>query len=428
MKNAVLFLICFLVGSAGIVILKWHDANQFVVTTCPVALIIVYGIWAWWEGQDPLRAGDNLYYLGLLYTLVSLAVSLFEFTPTDENIESVTPIITNFGIAIFSTIFGIAGRVVFHQKQKTDSGEHNLDRELDKAAESIWTFGVRMDGTINTMTNFADTVQEASNSFDVSRQKLQAEFNDTYQKLKLAVTNYAGGVQEAGQLFDESRRNLQNGSDAVSKSITNLVARIDSVQVSEDFLERIMMPPIQQGAVQIGTAGEALANRLNNVQIPTDGLERTLQQAVEGFLVEMDRYLRAHFDRATQDLEKILTEFSQVVKAVNRDFDVGGREMRDGASTFAASIGDLSRKINDVEVAVDLPERLIHSSFVPIENITDQIGTAGDTLVQMLNDAQVAADDLRQEIRKTAAALATKPSKEPSFIRRLLGSIARSSK
>ena len=421
MKNAVLFLICFLVGSAGIVILKWHDVNQFVVTACPVALIIVYGIWAWGEGQDPLRAGDNLYYLGLLYTLVSLAISLFEFTPKDENIESITPIITNFGVAIFSTIFGIAGRVVFHQKQKIDSGEHNLDRELDKAAESVWTFGVRMDGINNAMTNFAETVQDASKSFDESRQKLQAEFNDTYQKLQLAVTDFAGAVQEADKIFDESRQKLQDGSDAVSKSITNLVARIDSVQVPKDFLERIMMPPIQQGAVQIGTAGEALANRLNNVQIPTNGLERSLQQAVEVFLVEMDRYLRAHFDKATQDLEKILTEFSQVVKAVNKDFDVGGKEMRDGASTFAVSIRDLSKKINDVEVAVDLPERVLHSSIEPIENSAVQIGTAGDVLVQMLKDARIAADDLEQEIRKTATALSETSSKERGFFRKLLG-------
>ena len=385
MKNAVLFLICFLVGSAGIVILKWHDVNQFVVTACPVALIIVYGIWAWREGQDPLRAGDNLYYLGLLYTLVSLAISLFEFTPKDENIESITPIITNFGVAIFSTIFGIAGRILFHQKQKTDSGEHNLDRELDKAAESVWTFGVRMDGINNTMTNFAETVQEACKSFAESRQK------------------------------------LQDGSDAVSKSIINLVAQIDSVQVSKDFLERIMMPPIQQGAAQIGTAGEALANRLNNVKISTDGLERTLQQAVEGFLAEMDRYLRTHFDKATQDLEKILTDFSQVVKAVNKDFDVAGKEMRDSASTLAASIRDLSKKINDVEVTVDLPERVLHSSIEPIQNSAVQIGTAGDVLVQMLKDAQVAADDLEQEIRKTATALSETSLKERGFFRKLLG-------
>lgn len=420
MRNAVLFLICFLVGSAGIVILKSHDVSQFVVTTCPVALIIVYGIWAWCGGQDPLRAGDNLYYLGLLYTLVSLAVSLFEFTPTDEDIETVTPIITNFGIAIFSTIFGIAGRVVFHQKQKTDSSEHNLNRELDKAAESTWTFGVRMDATNNELTNLADSVQEACKSLDESRQKLQAEFDDIYRKLQLAVTNFGGAVQEADEIFKESRQALQDGSDAVLKSTTNLVARINSVQVSEDFLERIMMPPIQRGAVQIGTAGEALANRMNNVQIPTDVLERTFQQAVEGFLVEMDRYVRAHFDKASQVLKESLTEYSQVAKTANKDFVVGVKEMHGGASTFAASIRDLSQKINGIEIAVDLPERVLRSSIEPIENITGQIGKAGENMVQMLEAARAAADDLEQGIRKTATAFSETLPKKPGFLRRLL--------
>ena len=421
MKNAALFLICFLVGSAGIVILKWYDVNQFVVTACPVTLIIIYGIWAWSDRQDPHRAGDNLYYLGLLYTLVSLAVSLFEFTPTDENIESVTPIITNFGIAIFSTIFGIAGRVVFHQKQKTDSGERNLDRELDKAAVSTWTFGVRIEETNNKLTNLTDSVQEASKSFDESRQKLQAEFDDIYRKLQLAVTNFGHAVREADEIFNESRQALQDGSDAVLKSTTDLVTRINSVRLSEDFLERIMMPPIQQGAVQIGIAGESLANRLNNVQIPSDVLERTFQQAVERFLVEMDRYLRVHFDNASHDLKESLTEYSQVAKTANKDLVVGGREMRDGTSTFAASIRDLSRKINDIEVAVDLPERVLRSSIEPIENFTSQMGTAGDKLVQMLEAARGAAVDLEHGIRKTATAFSEPPPKKPGFLRRLLG-------
>ena len=377
MKNTVLFLICFLVGSAGIVILKWHDANQFVVTACPVALIIVYGIWSWRKGQDPLRAGDNLYYLGLLYTLVSLAISLFEFTPKDENIESITPIITNFGVAIFSTIFGIAGRVVFYQKQKPDSGEYNLDHELDKAAESVWTFGVRMDGINDTMTNYAETLQEASKSFDESRQK------------------------------------LEDGSDEVSKSIINLVAQINSVQESKDLLERIMIPPIQQGAAQIGTAGEALANRLNNVKISPDALERTLQQVVEGFLVKMDQYLRTHFDKATQDLDSSIEPIEKIADQIG----TAGEALANRLNNVKISPDALERTLQQVvegflvkmdqylRTHFDKATQDLDSSIEPIEKIADQIGTAGDVLVQMLKDARDAADDLEQEIRKTATAL-----------------------
>ena len=215
--DASTFILCFMVGTAGIITLKWLDVSQFVVTACPVAIMFVYGVLNWRRHQA--QAGDNLYYLGLLYTLVSLAVSLFEFTPKDEDIESITPIITNFGIAIFSTILGVAGRVFFNQMaQITDTEEiervariklvkaaDDLSDQLSEATRdfSIFRLGMQQiirDGLYETkevidteVTNFAKTVQTAEKSFDESRQKLQDGFNETYKALQLAVTDFAGG-------------------------------------------------------------------------------------------------------------------------------------------------------------------------------------------------------------------------------------------
>ena len=430
--DASTFIFCFIVGTAGIITLKWLDMSQFVVTACPVAIMFVYGVLNWRGHQA--QAGDNLYYLGLLYTLVSLAVSLFEFTPKDEDIESITPIITNFGIAIFSTILGVAGRVFFNQMaQITDTEEiervariklvkaaDDLSDQLSEATRDFSIFRLEMqqiirDGLYETkevidteVTNFAKTVQTAEKSFEESRQKLQDGFNETYKALQLAVTDFSETVQAANEGLEEGRQKLQDRSYAVSESMSELVTRINRIQVPEDFLERIMDSPIQRiekGADRIGTAGEALADRLNNVQIPTNELERSLQQAIEGFCSEIERDLRVHFDKVTHELETILTEFSQAVKAVNKGFEVGNKEMRDSASTFVASIRDLSKRIDDVEVSVDLPERILHPSIEPIEKSAARIGTAGDILVQMLKDVQVAADELEQGIRKTTAAL-----------------------
>ena len=49
------------------------------------------------------QSGDNLYYMGFLFTLTSLAVSLYQFSAAG----SAEQIVQNFGIAIASTIAGI---------------------------------------------------------------------------------------------------------------------------------------------------------------------------------------------------------------------------------------------------------------------------------------------------------------------------------
>ena len=59
-------------------------------------------------------SGDNLYYMGFLFTLTSLAVSLYQFS----TVGSAEQIVQNFGIAIASTIAGITLRIMFNQMRR----------------------------------------------------------------------------------------------------------------------------------------------------------------------------------------------------------------------------------------------------------------------------------------------------------------------
>ena len=60
------------------------------------------------------QSGDNLYYMGFLFTLTSLGVSLYQFSASRASEE----IVQNFGIAIASTITGIGLRVMFNQMRR----------------------------------------------------------------------------------------------------------------------------------------------------------------------------------------------------------------------------------------------------------------------------------------------------------------------
>ena len=69
-----LFLFILLTGSLGIIFLKKFNLNQIYVTLFPVFLMVVYFIYLNYSKKYILRddrAGDNLYYLGFLFTLVS---------------------------------------------------------------------------------------------------------------------------------------------------------------------------------------------------------------------------------------------------------------------------------------------------------------------------------------------------------------------
>src|SRR5258707_5869044 len=115
--SGLLFFAVVLAGSSYIVFSKLHEFNAFNVTAVPVLIMVGYaavlGIARLFRLRDD-QSGDNLYYMGFLFTLTSLAGSLYQYSVEG----SAEQIVQNFGIAIASTIAGIALRIFFNQMRR----------------------------------------------------------------------------------------------------------------------------------------------------------------------------------------------------------------------------------------------------------------------------------------------------------------------
>src|ERR1700736_2631871 len=104
-------------GCAYIILAKLKGIEAFYVTFVPVSTMLGYALLISMARGLRLRddqSGDNLYYMGFLFTLRSLGGALYQFTATHAAEE----IVQNFGIAIGSTITGIGLRVIFNQMRR----------------------------------------------------------------------------------------------------------------------------------------------------------------------------------------------------------------------------------------------------------------------------------------------------------------------
>lgn len=92
---------------------------------------IVFLAWYQWTKKDQIaqtdpteidRIGDELYYIGLIFTLVSLIIGLIFISIADqyETREAVTHLVGSFAIALISTLVGIVLRVLFQSARRTD--------------------------------------------------------------------------------------------------------------------------------------------------------------------------------------------------------------------------------------------------------------------------------------------------------------------
>src|SRR6516225_2992195 len=135
--SAVVFMAFVALGSVYILLAKLAGVGQFYVTFVPVGIMLAYAALIFLARSLRLRddqSGDNLYYMGFLFTLTSLGVSLYQFSAT----RAAEEIVQNFGIAIASTITGIALRVVFNQMRRDPVEVERMMRlELAEAARRV---------------------------------------------------------------------------------------------------------------------------------------------------------------------------------------------------------------------------------------------------------------------------------------------------
>src|SRR5438552_3145827 len=135
--SGLLFFAVVIVGCAYIVFSKLQSLPAVYVTLVPVGIMVAYALLLGLARLFRLRddqSGDNLYYMGFLFTLTSLAVSLYQFSEAG----SAEQIVQNFGIAIASTIAGIALRIFFNQMRRDPiEVEHTARLELADASRRV---------------------------------------------------------------------------------------------------------------------------------------------------------------------------------------------------------------------------------------------------------------------------------------------------
>ena len=112
----------------GILILVAHAL--FPQARWPIAIFAIllmaafgYSEWRYKEGQED-RLGDDLYYLGLTYTLFSVVHALYAFT----GVANVDRLVSDFSVALLTTLAGIVGRVLLYEKH----GSQNAPAEIDE--------------------------------------------------------------------------------------------------------------------------------------------------------------------------------------------------------------------------------------------------------------------------------------------------------
>ena len=150
--------------------------------------------------------------------------------------REIESLIGSFGIALFSTILGIAGRVVFIQmRTEVEDVEERVRQSLLDAAS---TLRGQLGAAARDLESFRVGVQQAieerlSQSADAFTAMTEAQIGH----VKESVEGTIGSVQSAFAAHERAAESLSALGGKVSAAVDRLATRIDAVHVPPSLLE-----------------------------------------------------------------------------------------------------------------------------------------------------------------------------------------------
>jgi len=266
--DQVFFASTFIIGSLFITFLKnWNVASQWLSLTSMITsmgLIIVYAVVSRTVHTFRLsseRVGDNCYYLGFLFTLVSLSNALYSFGYGDD--DTINYVISNFGIALGSTIVGMLMRVMFNQMKIEP------EQIEERIKENLTDTGHRLTGEIENVIG---------------------EMNSLSSTLKNSM---AEALESTDTLLKDSKKRHASLVDSIDKLTEDVIARNEkSATAINESIERITGTSSLEAPTQtIRKSLEKFAENINDANSKMEKLSSILDVAVKSNKTSSSRLL-----------------------------------------------------------------------------------------------------------------------------------------
>lgn len=333
--------LCFAFGGAALIVLaKALSVPPLIVALCAAAAIVVYAIIVQRTGTGRLRsdqAGDNCYYLGLIYTLASLAYAIFTFDPAG----TATTIIQGFGVALATTIIGLVLRVYFNQS-RPDIAESETSARLELAA-AAGKLKAELSRSVVSMNDFSRQTRqsleelrdEIITSVQTTKQTAETALNEASaqatsavieqsdltvsrsKKLSTATDKIVGGMENhAAKLSDltGSQTAVAASLAALEQAATNSQRILETLAVRSEEIGQSHTEAVGTSR-ELGVAAAALQNQVESLGGSVGRLEAALTQKIEDVQSIPRGVADAAIDAMSSAIERVRTDLQSIVEA-----------------------------------------------------------------------------------------------------------------
>ncbi|NLS21373.1 hypothetical protein HGP16_33335 [Rhizobium sp. P40RR-XXII] len=244
-----------------------------VVTGIPLVLMAIYFIVSLAVAGFRLhneQAGDNLYYMGFLFTLSSLGVSLYLFAGE----TSIETIVRNFGIAVTSTIAGVTLRILFNQMRRDPIDiERSVRHELAEMTRRVRT---ELDSSSREFSHYRRVSnQMLSEGFEEIARQAERNGEEINKILEMLAKQAVTPINEAAAQLTATTSQLSEIIGTFGAAVENVGKKLEQIRSPEDVVRAELAPAI----AAIKEMSEAQLQPLRNIEVALGRMAEAMGQA-----------------------------------------------------------------------------------------------------------------------------------------------------
>ena len=284
------------------------------------------------------KFADTCYYLGFIFTITSIIVSLFDLPNIGTQIQNIA---VRFGAAMVSTVVGLGVRV-YLVSFRTDVADAIKDSE-EALIDANLKFTDQLKLSLERLSGFESSVDIAS--------------RNSVERVNLAVEslsrNHADKLTEF--FADLTTRNQQAFTNALDEVKTASVRLSQSV----DAYATAMRGNLSSIEAKVTAFSDAVTTRLQNTTFPDDYFSRQLAGPLS-------------------QLEGAATNIASKVGSASTEIEVTTKAL-------ATSLKQVKNKSNDAEKVLDTVTRLSSQQKALLDDAQGQLGILGGLASNLSN-------------------------------------------
>ena len=244
-----------------------------IVTGIPLLLMGIYFIVSLAVAGFRLhneQAGDNLYYMGFLFTLSSLGVSLYLFAGE----TSIETIVRNFGIAVTSTIAGVTLRILFNQMRRDPIDiERSVRHELAEMTRRVRT---ELDSSSREFSHYRRVSnQMLSEGFEEIARQAERNGQEINKILEMLAKQAVTPINDAAAQLTTTTSQLSEIIGTFGAAVENVGRKLEEIRSPEDVVRAELAPAI----AAIKEMSEAQLQPLRNIEVALGRMVEAMGQA-----------------------------------------------------------------------------------------------------------------------------------------------------